>query len=567
MSGLVLWKDFPLPLDVVTQKLAWLGRTGSGKTYGAMKLSELMLEHHAQIIALDPVGVWHGLRLGPRPFAVPVLGGLHGDIPLDPSSGALIAETIMSRRISAVIDVSQMVGTEPARFATAFAERLFQLCKASPTAVHLFLEECQEFVPQNTTKGLGQERMLHEFQRVVKIGRNFGIGVSLISQRPQEVNKKVLNQTECLFAFQTTGPQERKTLEWWVKDKGVDDDVAAILPKLDVGRAHVWSPQWLKFRGVVEILKKRTADVSSTPKVGGAKTKAEELSPIDLDQLRHEMAAMTAQAKADDPKALRARIAELEKQLKGAPASRIERVDVPVFDERQFVEMHAQIFEDIDHVEAALSAAKSAVGQSLNAYRRHQAESAAVTRPSPGKSAPLVIQPPQGLEPPYRLKPKASTGSGDSSLGKCERAIMIAFAQSDRPLSMVQAAIIAGYRPSSGGVSAALAALRAAGYVEGSGPSISTTAAGLKALGSFDPLPTGSALAEHWYGMLGKAEAEILRVIVKAHPRSVPIAKAAELCGYRPTSGGVSAAMAKLRKLDLVSGGGDGLVADERLVD
>ncbi len=34
--------------------------------------------------------------------------------------------------------------------------------------------------------------MLHAFTRLVKIGRNFGIGVSLLSQRPQEVNKKVL---------------------------------------------------------------------------------------------------------------------------------------------------------------------------------------------------------------------------------------------------------------------------------------------------------------------------------------------------------------------------------------
>jgi hypothetical protein len=40
---LKLADDLSLPLDVVTEKLAWLGRTGSGKTYAAMKLAELML--------------------------------------------------------------------------------------------------------------------------------------------------------------------------------------------------------------------------------------------------------------------------------------------------------------------------------------------------------------------------------------------------------------------------------------------------------------------------------------------------------------------------------------------
>ena len=41
-----------LPVDAVTQKLAFLGRTGSGKTYGATKLAELMLGAGAQIVAL-----------------------------------------------------------------------------------------------------------------------------------------------------------------------------------------------------------------------------------------------------------------------------------------------------------------------------------------------------------------------------------------------------------------------------------------------------------------------------------------------------------------------------------
>lgn len=57
-------EDLALPLDAVTQKFAFLGRTGSGKSYGATKLAEEMLEAKAQVIALDPVCVWWGLRTG-----------------------------------------------------------------------------------------------------------------------------------------------------------------------------------------------------------------------------------------------------------------------------------------------------------------------------------------------------------------------------------------------------------------------------------------------------------------------------------------------------------------------
>ena len=97
--------DLALPIDAVTQKFGFLGRTGSGKTYGANKLAEQMLEAKAQIVVLDPVGVWWGLRVGtlkidsvtPPGYPIPILGGMHGDIPLEPGAGALIADLIVDK--------------------------------------------------------------------------------------------------------------------------------------------------------------------------------------------------------------------------------------------------------------------------------------------------------------------------------------------------------------------------------------------------------------------------------------------------------------------------------------
>nr|WP_246357033.1 DUF87 domain-containing protein [Pyxidicoccus fallax] len=50
-------------MDAVTQTFAFLARRGAGKTYGASKLAEGMLDTGAQLLVLDPVGVWRGLRL------------------------------------------------------------------------------------------------------------------------------------------------------------------------------------------------------------------------------------------------------------------------------------------------------------------------------------------------------------------------------------------------------------------------------------------------------------------------------------------------------------------------
>lgn len=315
-------RQLELPVDAVTQTFAWLGRRGSGKTYGATKMAETMLDIGAQIVALDPVGLWYGLRLnerktGPSPYTIPVLGGLHGDIPLEPTAGALIADLVVDRGISVVLDVSRFeADTDKARFAAAFAARFYHRKKASPSAVHVFLEECQEFIPQNPARG--EEHMLAAFNRMMKLGRNFGIGMSLISQRPQEVNKKSLNMSEVLFAFQMTGKHERKAIEEWAVESGVDEDRKALsdrLPFLEVGAPHVWSPQWLRIAQVVHILKKHTADVSSTPKVGEAPVEAKPLGAIDLAQLRDTMAATIAKAEAEDPSKLQKKLAVAEREL------------------------------------------------------------------------------------------------------------------------------------------------------------------------------------------------------------------------------------------------------------
>lgn len=86
-------------------------------------------------------------------------------------------------------------------------------------------------------------------------------------------------------------------------------------------------------------------------------------------------------------------------------------------------------------------------------------------------------------------------------------------------------------------------------------------------LGPFNPLPTGSALAEFWYSQLGKCERELLKRVVRAFPRRVTLEAIALDAGYSLSTSSVGVAIAKLRKLQLVEGVNAGLIANEKLID
>ncbi|MCH8959750.1 MAG: DUF1800 family protein [Bacteroidetes bacterium] len=198
---LKIGSNLSLPVDAVTQTFGFIGRKRSGKTYATGKLVEELSKAKAQVIVLDPVGVWYGLRLdrtgkGPG-LAIPVLGGEHGDIPLESGGGRLIADLVVDKTLSVVLDISLFSKAKRKDFVADFAEHLFHRKKKSRTPLHVVFEEAQMFAPQmKAGKDIGMARMLGAVEDIVRIGGNYGIGSTLISQRPQSVNKEVLNQVE-----------------------------------------------------------------------------------------------------------------------------------------------------------------------------------------------------------------------------------------------------------------------------------------------------------------------------------------------------------------------------------
>jgi len=570
-TKLKISEDLSLPIEAVTETLGFLGRRGSGKSYAAQKLAEEMHQQGAQFIVVDPVGIWYGLRLaadGKSPgLPIPVLGGLHGDIPLEATGGALIADLVIDRGVSVVLDVSQFESdADKARFARAFADRFFFRKKASPSAVHVFIEECQEFVPQNPQRD--EALMLHAFTRMAKIGRNFGIGLSLISQRPQEVNKKVLNLTELLFAFQLTGPQERKTLQGWIANKGIDEDIEGVLPKLERGAPHVWSPAWLKISRVVHIGRKWTFDASSTPKVG-KESATRELSPIDLEQLRTDMAATIEKAKAEDPKLLRAENARLRADLAKRPTEKVLSIDHDAVREAE-QRGHASGFKEcLDRLIpqiARLDGVKLTIDGIEEEARKIKGLPALVTQLTYTRhTPPAAPRPQQALQRAFAVQPT-------EGLTAPEQRVLDALAWwasigVDRP-DKGQIGFLAGYRVGKnvgGTFGNLLGALRGRGLIEYPGPGTATlTTAGTRIARAPAEAPSTETLQRAIHDRLDNTESRVLQAIIDAYPDQLTKQEAGKRSGYtvgENVGGTFGNILGRLRSLGLIDYPAPGKVA------
>ena len=99
MSGELRISDtLALPLDAVTQTFGILAMRGAGKSNAAVVMAEEMHRNELPWVAVDPKGDWWGVRAradGTEGLPVPIFGGHHGDVPLEPTAGNVLAEMIV----------------------------------------------------------------------------------------------------------------------------------------------------------------------------------------------------------------------------------------------------------------------------------------------------------------------------------------------------------------------------------------------------------------------------------------------------------------------------------------
>lgn len=515
---------FPIPAGTA-QRIGILGMSGSGKSNGAAVLVEDLFAAEQHVVVVDPTGAWYGLRSSAdgkgAGLPIAILGGKFGDLPLEDPSGAFVADLVVDRRLSCVLDLSEMSENGKHRFLADFGERLF---KRNEDPLYLVLEEADDYAPQSSTKGPGS-RTLGAFQRIVKRGRFKGIFPVMLTQRSAALNKDLLTQCDTLLVFRSPSPQDRKAIAGWVEHHGQSKEILASLSSLPTGTCWVWSPQVLGVMEQAAVRRRRTFDSGATP-VGKKHARPATVADVDVAALTALMADTIERAKADDPKELRRRIAALERQLAAKPAAAapvVERVEVPVLsaEDRASIETLLSRLPDVEaglkllgdnlgaHVEVLRTALARAAGARgtvpASVARDPPARGSLTNRPAATRSAPAV---------------RTASARGDAPLGKGARVVLIAIAQHSDGVTREQLTILTGYKRSTRDTY--LQRLREKGLIEHQGETIRATEAGMATLGTdYDPLPTGEALGLYWLDRLTGGERTILEYLISMHPHSV----------------------------------------------
>lgn len=598
MPGLKIAKGLTLPLDSATKTFAILAQRRKGKTYTANVIAEEMVKAGQPWAALDPTGAWWGLRSsadGKREgLPILVVGGQHGQLPLERTAGKLLADLVVDEPGHYVFDMSLFESKAAEReFATAFAERLYRRKGKSSDPLHLFVDEADMFVPQRTPSG--DQRMLGAFEAIVRRGGIRGIGTTLISQRAAVVNKNVLEQIDVLVALRTVGPNDQKALKAYIDAAGGEDErreLMGSLASLSLGEAWVWEPGAdppLFER--VKIRERETFNSSATPKAGGKRVEPRKLADVDLAAIEEKIADTIERAKAEDPKALQKKVRELEQEIRKLKKQLDERPTEPI--EIKVPAISDEALEEIkEAVEGADSASRDvlAAGERLGEVADQLADvpkmvldqgkrvrgAAARDQGSPSRrsgarqgrsSVPRAARPSPTLAHP---NDRANNEEG-SSLSGPEQRVLDALAWLDtvgfaRP-SKIQVGFIAGYRVGKkvgGTFGNVLGQLRARGLLDyPSAGSVALTAAGEACATVPDIEQTPEGLQSAVMGMLNGPEQRVLQVLIDAYPEPMSKQDCGEAAGYtvgEKVGGTYGNILGRLRSLGLIDYPGPGEV-------
>lgn len=569
--GKVGRRNFTLPLEVATQAMAVHGVRGKGKTVTATVVVEELLSHGIQVAIIDPTDVWFGLRSSgdgkSDGHPVVVLGGPHADLPLQEDSGSIIADFVVDHGASVVLSLRHLRKNAQRRFVTDFAEQLYHRKGevANRTPLFLAIDEASQFVPQRVMGDTA--RMVGAIQDIVRLGRHAGLGVALIDQRPASVNKDVLTQIEVLVCHAVTSPQDRKALDDWIRQKdsaGHRDEFLEHLASLPRGEAWFWFPIADVFERVA-VRMRQTFDSSKTPEIGEQPVAPEARAEIDLDELRAHLEETIAEAEANDPRTLKARIAELERELRNGAREETEDRRLEIVEERDRYVMAALAKQREGFAQAAqpLLTSLSRISGDVDNLIGDAEELAGLLqyddgdvelidagdassptprgrRPSPSAlpTRPVPLEVAEGLSPRHQRILDALARLEAMGIGAPSRSVLAA---------------VAKYSPKSSGFEKAVSRLSSLELVRyPSAGDVALTPEGRALAAPPDRAVSLQELQDAWFRILEPRHVRILNVLIDVYPDDLSRDELAEQSEYSPLSSGYEKAISRLSSFGLV---------------
>jgi len=254
-----------IPEDHITQKCSMFGVTGTGKSNGLGVILEEYCKNNLPFVVVDVLGAHYGLA---EKYEVIIYGGKKGTVLDKEVKGNYYAHIVYNAKSSVIFDLSEWNDFEMQLWMAEFLDELFKLHGMNRVPRHIFVEEAEVFFPQN---GYDEsKKSLLAGNKVMKRGRALGLGMTLISQRPQDVNKKTLSQAQAHFLLHLEGVPEMKVVNEMLRSESADNRKLLVnkVTKAQKGECLLYSPQWMGKNNLFKFRLRETFHAGYTPEVG-----------------------------------------------------------------------------------------------------------------------------------------------------------------------------------------------------------------------------------------------------------------------------------------------------------
>ena len=593
-----------LPADAVTQGFGIIGKRGKGKSNLLACILEELARRGQSFVVLDPPDAHWGIRfaadaeglpVGPSGFDVLLVGGDHGDVPLDPNGGAELAQVVVAGNVSCVISLRGMTYTAQQRFAADFGEEIFRINR---TPRFIAFEEAHNFLPQKM-QFEEQKRVLHAMDRIITEGRSSGLGYAVASQRPARINKDALEEVDNLFALGMPGPNDLDQVENWFKrhvrgDKAKLNSILDEIASLPPGECWLLSPDWLgdlvKLRARLRV----TYHAGRTPRPGERKVSLARFTVTEAVKQLKEKFAAKQQERAQEVanlKEAKAKIRSLETELR-KKGGKVEVKNVAVSDPKA---VERAVRQSQQEMQGAYRKATAQLEQRLqgmvkalevtSAFLASQGK-AMVERSGPlltlvkggavkiAKVDPLAMipKPKVGIPTPKPIVVdwnaaakvvRPSNGDAPKLRDGAERMLAALAQWSPGGMTLGQMRAHAGLKKS-GTFSAYMSDLRKGGYIRENGSLVFATDAGLDYCKHIPPAPASTEeVLQVWTPKLRDGAVRMLNVLVEAGGEPIGKEELGERAGLKKP-GTFSAYLSDLKTARLVVVHRDGTVAADK---
>jgi hypothetical protein len=523
--------------------------SGGGKSWLLRRLLE-QTHGRVQHLVIDPEGEFASLR---ERFDY-VLAARHGgDTAADPRSAKLLAERLLELGVSAILDIYELKAHDRIRFVRFFLEALVDAPKKLWHPALVVVDEAHVFCPQQ-----GEAESANAVIDLATRGRKRGFCAALATQRlsklhkdaAAELNNKLIGRTGLDVDVKRAADELGFAKERW-RD----------LRELDAGAFFAFGPALSREVRAVTIGPVQTTH----PKAGARLAFTAPPPTAKVKALLPKLADLPAEAEERQRtlQDLQRELAETKRALAAAqrataPAPKERRIEVKVLPEplvrrleaavRRLPAREGRLGQAVEHLVAGLERAISAA--TVITARLEEAR----------RPAQVPVVPLRAATPAAPPRPTVAHGPGDADVGGGGlRRILIALAQRPQGLTLRQIGVRAGLSSRSGTFSTYMSRARQRGWIRDGGPGGASTItdAGVQALGTYEPLPTGRELLAYWLRELGESgAARILRAVADAYPEALSLEAIGARADLNPRSGTFSTYLSRLRTLELIEGRG-----------